>query len=106
VGDEFTRANCIPYYDIRNKVDLYYLYLILSMDPPQPRVQDLNRPPVELSVSFSVGDIRFLLRTKISARYALTLKFGPVGYDSIVRSTELFLLTRWNKNMMIIVILI
>jgi hypothetical protein len=87
-------------------VDLHYFHLILSMDPSQPRVQDLNRPLVELPVLFLVGDIRFMLRTKLSARYALTMKFGSVGHDSIMRSTEPFLLTRWNGNMIIIVILV
>jgi hypothetical protein len=76
------------------------------MDLLQPQIQDLNRPPIELLESFSMGDIRFLLKTKLSARYVLTLKFGPVGYDSIVNSIELFPLTQWNGNMMIIVILV
>ena len=76
------------------------------MDLPQPRVPDLNRPPAELPVSFLVGDIRFMLRTKLSARYALTMKFGSVGYHSILTSTEPFLLTRWHGNMIIIVILV
>jgi hypothetical protein len=106
VGDEFTRANCLPYCDIRNRVDLYYLHFILSMDPSQPRVQDLNRPPVELSVSFSLEDIRFMLRTKFSPRYALIMKFGTVGYNSILQSMEPFLLMRWHGNMIIIVILV
>ena len=56
-------------------MNLHYLHIILSIDPSQPRIQDLNRPPVELPVLFSVGDIRFMLRTKLSARYALTIKF-------------------------------
>jgi hypothetical protein len=106
VGDEFTEANCLFYCDIQNRLDFYYLHFILSMDLPQPPVQDLNRPPVELLVSFLVRNIRFLLKIKFFAGYALTLKSGPIGYDSIVRSAEPFLLTRWNKNMIIIVILI
>ncbi len=66
---------------------------------------DLNRPPIELPLSFSLGDIRFVTRSKISVRDILVRRYGEVGYNGIIASTEPFNYVTFHQQRIVIFIL-
>ena len=67
---------------------------------------DLNRPPaVELPISFSLGDIRFVTRSKTASREGLVRKYGEAGYNAILTSTEPFVFVTFHQSRVVIFIL-
>jgi hypothetical protein len=66
---------------------------------------DLNRPPTELPLSFSLGDIRFVTRAKSATRDALVRRFGETGYNAILASTEPFIFVTFHQGKIVIFIL-
>lgn len=76
---------------------LFLVYSLLGMD--------LNRPPTELPISFSLGDIRFVWRTKVLAREALVRRYNENGYQAILTSTEPFIFVTFTRTRIVIFIL-
>ena len=69
-------------------------------------LMDLNRPPpVELPISFNLGDIRFVTRSKLASREGLTRKYGEAGYNNILASTEPYVFVTFHQNRVVIFIL-
>ena len=66
---------------------------------------DLNRPFSDLLISFSLGNIRFVSRPKISARDTLVRRYGENGYGAILTSTEPFIFVTFARSRVVIFIL-
>jgi hypothetical protein len=67
---------------------------------------DLNRPPlVDVPISFSLGDIRFVCRPKASAKDALIRRYGEGGYNAILSSVEPFIMASVTQFRIMIFIL-
>lgn len=66
---------------------------------------DLNQPPIDLPISFSLGDIRFVWRPKVLARDALVRRYGENGYQHVLTSTEPFIFVTFARARIVIFIL-
>jgi hypothetical protein len=67
---------------------------------------DLNIPSFDdLPVSFSLGDIRFVTRPKVSARDAIVRRYGERGYDAVIASTEPFIMIAAAQSRIVILVL-
>jgi hypothetical protein len=59
-----------------------------------------------LNVNFTLRDIKFTIRTKISCRLTLIGKFGEEGYNHISNSNEPLLLAAVERNAIHIFIMV
>ena len=67
---------------------------------------DLNRAPSDLPISFSLGDIRFVCRTKLSCKEMLVRKYGEGGFENILSSPEPFLMPTTLVSRIVILVLV
>jgi hypothetical protein len=69
---------------------------------------DLNEPPgsINISLQFSIHNVRFCIRTKRSAREILIRQFGEAGYKHILNRRELLCLAYIDTPHIVIVILV
>jgi hypothetical protein len=69
---------------------------------------DLNEPPASINISlqFSIHNMKFCIRTKRSARESLIRQFGEAGYEHILNRRELLCLANIDTPQIVIVILV
>jgi hypothetical protein len=66
---------------------------------------DLNEPPANFNIQFSIHNVRFKICMKRSARESLIRRFGEAGYEHILRSSEPLCLADVNTPQITILIL-
>ena len=87
-------------------MDVHSIYVILSAfyrpacmeDEATSRRMDLNQPPTELNIRFTLRDIKFTIRTKINCRLRLIALFGEEGYQMILQNPHPLMLGEVGPN--------
>jgi hypothetical protein len=69
----------------------------MSFFPNRDRM-DLNQPPTELNIRFTLRDIKFTICTKISYHLRLIAMFGKEGYQRILQYPQPLLLGKVGPN--------
>ena len=65
---------------------------------PNHERMDLNQPPAELNIRFTLRDIKFTIRTKVNCRLRLIALFGEEGYQLIIRNPQPLMLGEVGPN--------
>jgi hypothetical protein len=67
---------------------------------------DLNQPPLELNIQFSIHNVRFCICLKRETREGLVRRFGEAGYKHILSLSEPLCLAQVNLPQILILILL
>jgi hypothetical protein len=69
----------------------------ISFHPNQERM-DLNQPPTELNIWFTLRDVKFTIRTKINCHLRLIALFGEERYQMILKNPHPLILGEVGPN--------
>jgi hypothetical protein len=87
-------------------VDVHSICVILSAlyrpvcmeDEVTSRRMDLNQPPTELNIRFTLRDVKFTIRTKVNCCLRLIALFGEEGYQMILQNPHPLMLGEVGPN--------
>ena len=65
---------------------------------PNHERMDLNQPPTELNIQFTLRDVKFTIRTKVNCRLRLIALFGEEGYQMILQNPHPLMLGEVGPN--------